>query len=231
MISTCTIQKKDPLQSKPSEKLFLPRQHLSCCTTRNWHIISTEWCFSHYYVSWQRMSGKRNQRHTSVFFCFVFFSYRVTSLVNLLVVERGSNSSLFFFLFRFWTQRRWHDTSANLELWPAARFMQLSPQVFNANDQLGRRRSGANAPRVYSYVWQTVRVCLQMRMCTCQKLALTSSLLSCMFYLTNGETMVLSKSTTPINNHEAKLQGSAAVTAEMIGTMQMQGTEPIYSGS
>lgn len=52
-----------------------------------------------------------------------------------------------------------------------------------------------------------------------------------MFYLTNGETIVLSKTPTSINNHEAKLQGSAAVTAEMIGTMQMQGTEPIYSGS
>lgn len=125
------------------------------------------------------------------------------------------------------------DTSVNLELWPAARFIQLSPQVLMLmiNSAFPKASIWRECPRVYSYVWQTLCACLQIRMCMCQKLALTSSLLSCMFYLTNGETIALSKAPTSINNHEAKLQGSAAVTVEMIGTMQMQGAEPIYSGS
>lgn len=63
-------------------------------------------------------------------------------------------------------------------------------------------------------------VCEYVCVYVCEKLALTSSLLCSMFYLTNSETMVVSTPTS-INNHEAKLQGSAGVTVDMIGTMQM----------
>lgn len=172
------------------------------------------------------MSGKRDRWYTSglVFFLIVWHRWFISYLWKEVQTAPC-------FLFRFWTQRRWHDTAANLELWPAARFIQLSPRVLMLmiNSAFPKVSIWRECPCVYSHVWQTLCACLQMRMC--QKLALTSSLLSCMFYLTNGETIVLSKTPTSINNHEAKLQGSAAVTAEMIGTMQMQGTEPIYSGS
>ncbi len=97
----------------------------------------------------------------------------------------------------------WNDTWINSELRPQAEFYSALNPGFHANGQLNISH-GTNLVWMclcsyVQYVWQINCVYV----CVCEKLALTSSLLSSMFYLTNSQTTVL-LTPTAINNHEAK---------------------------